>query len=309
VVDFVVGTADELRRLASLADAAPDHSLASAEAPEQQRRVEAVQARFPGVPLASLAGRIWCDAPTAAPVRARSWHTIRNLDHGGILAEMYLYGDIGEWGITAADFVQQLNSITATAITLHLNSPGGEVFEGQAIRNKLMDHPAHIEVRIDALAASIATIIAMAGDRIVVNRQGRMMIHDASGLVVGNAADMRALADVLDAVSNDMAGVYATRAGGTPKEWRARMKAETWFSAEEAVAVGLADEAIIDLPAVTEPYAARNRTMVGAQAAPVSVGPDPAPPTPSGAGVPEPDPWTSLAAAFAAVYAPIKEAV
>lgn len=308
MVDFVVGTADELRRLAALADLTPDKTLTAAESPDQERRVEAVRARFPGVPLASLAGRIWCDTP-AAGARGRTWHSIRNLDGGGILAELYLFGEVG-WDVTAAEFIQGLNSITATNLTLHLNSPGGEVFEGQAIRNALRDHPAAVEVRVEAFAASIATIIAMAGDRVVMNRQARMMIHDASGLVVGNAQDMRMMADVLDAVSNDMASIYATRAGGTPKDWRARMKAETWFSAEESVAVGLADEAIVDLPASTEAYAARNRTVVRAAAGPVAGAPGPVAEStsPAGPAAPPPDDLYVKMAAFVASHPLQKEA-
>lgn len=255
MVDFVVGTADELRRLAALIEVAPTDGLPAPALAEQARRVEAVQARYPGVPLASLAGRIFCDT-LAAPVRARVWHTIRNLDSGmGIHADLYLYGEIGEWGITAADFVQMLGSVAATDITLHLNSPGGEVFDGMAIYNALSDHPAQMEIRIDAFAASIATIVAMAGNRIVVNRKGRMMIHDASGLVIGNAADMIMMADVLDTISDDMASIYATRAGGTPATWRKQMKAESWFGGEQAVAAGLADEAITNTSSDPAAYA------------------------------------------------------
>lgn len=324
-----VGTADELRALAALMEAGQPEPLAAAGAVHGQR-VAAVRARYPGVPLAALNRRIFCHqhgaggaggAGVPAP-RARTWNTIRNLDAGIILAELYIYGEIGEWGITAADVVAQLASITATNLTVYLNSAGGEVFEGQAIRNKLRDHPAMVEVRVDGYAASIASIIAMAGDRIVMNRQARMMIHDASGLVIGNPGDLRMMADILDAVSDDMASVYATRAGGTMAEWRKRMKAETWYSADGAVEVGLADEAIVDIPAAMEVYAGPGRIPTGVLPATVDTAgvgpgaPDPARTSQMSLARPGPDPgptpldpYRALAGALDMLSPPIKEAV
>lgn len=277
MVDFVFGTADELRQLAAVAELSPTRSLVEADSLDQVRRVEAVQARYPGVPLASLAGRIFCGIPDAG-TRARVWHTIRNLDNtalgGGIHADLYLYGEIGEWGITASEFVQALGAVAATDITLHLNSPGGEVFEGMAIYNALRDHPAATTVQVDALAASAASVIAMAGDRVVMNRQSRMMIHDASGLVIGNAADMRMMADLLDTISDDLAGIYAARAGGTANAWRKQMKAESWFGADQAVAAGLADEAITTAVPDSQVYAAHQPGLVQKPPSATDPGPD-----------------------------------
>jgi ClpP class serine protease len=120
------------------------------------------------------------------------------------------------------------------------------VFDGLAIYNALRSHPAQVTVTVDGLAASIASVIAMAGDRVVMNRGAMMMIHDASSLSVGNAQEMRATADLLDKASDNIASIYADRAGGTPEEWRGQMRAETWYLAAEAVDVGLADEAVTD---------------------------------------------------------------
>src|SRR5690606_8034659 len=103
-------------------------------------------------------------------------------------------------------------------------------------------HQAHVTVIVDSLAASIASVIAMAGDRVVMAKNATMMIHDGHGLSIGNAADMREMADLLDKVSDNIASVYAERAGGDVAEWRERMRAETWYSADEAVSAGLADE-------------------------------------------------------------------
>ena len=176
-----------------------------------------------------------------------SWYRIKNLAAsdsaaGVAVAEVYLYDEIGFWGVTAQDFISDIKALKADQIELHLNSPGGEVFDGIAIMESLKQHKASVTVHIDSLAASIASVIAMAGDRIIMARNATMMIHDGSDLCMGNASDMQAMADLLDKVSSNIASVYADRAGGTTDEWRTRMRAETWYSADEAVAAGLADE-------------------------------------------------------------------
>lgn len=150
----------------------------------------------------------------------------------------------GEWGVSAVEFAAALDGLPAdtSEIRLHLNSPGGEVFEGVAIHSLLRQHPASVTVVVDALAASAASFIAMAGDRIVMTPYAQMMIHDAWGYASGNAAVMRDIADRLDHLSDTSAAMYAARAGGTVADWRTAMIAETWYSADEAVAAGLADE-------------------------------------------------------------------
>jgi hypothetical protein len=97
-------------------------------------------------------------------------------------------------------------------------------------------------VRVDALAASIASVIAMAGDRVIMSPGSQMMIHDANGVACGEPDELRKYADFLDAQSDNIASIYAERAGGTALQWRKRMQAETWYFADEAVAAGLADE-------------------------------------------------------------------
>jgi hypothetical protein len=127
---------------------------------------------------------------------------------------------------------------------VRINSPGGSVFEGIAIANALRAHPANVTVQVDSVAASIASVIAMAGDRIEMAPNSMMMIHDASGLAMGNAADMEEMAELLDLISDNIADAYAARAGGTREQWRERMRAETWYLPEDAVDNGLADEAV-----------------------------------------------------------------
>lgn len=164
-------------------------------------------------------------------------------------AEIWLFDEIGYWGISAEQFVEQLRAITAANIDLHINSPGGEIFDGLAIHSCLKAHPAKVTTYVDGLAASAASFIAMAGDRIVINRNAMMMVHDASGLCWDNAAGMRTMADLLDKLSNNIADVYTQRAGGTVEEWRAVMLAETWYTGAEAVDAGLADEVSDPAPA------------------------------------------------------------
>ncbi|WP_326646066.1 ATP-dependent Clp protease proteolytic subunit [Streptosporangium sp. NBC_01755] len=169
----------------------------------------------------------------------RQWYRITNLADP---AEVVIYDEIGYWGTSAETFLEELRSITASEISLRINSPGGEIFDGIAIHNVLRSHTATVTVYVDSLAASIASVIAMAGDRIIMQPHSQMMIHDGSGFCYGQAGDMREMADLLDRQSDNIAGVYAERAGGTVAEWRARMQAETWYTADEAVAAGLADE-------------------------------------------------------------------
>lgn len=167
------------------------------------------------------------------------WYRITNLADR---AEVYIYDEIGYFGVTANDLVRDLQGVKGSSIELHLNSPGGEVFDGVAIYTALKNHPAQVHVIVDSLAASIASVIAMAGDKVTMARNATMMIHDGHGLCVGNAKDMADMVALLDRTSDNIASVYAERAGGSAETWRGRMRAETWYTAEEAVQAGLADE-------------------------------------------------------------------
>jgi ATP-dependent protease ClpP protease subunit len=168
---------------------------------------------------------------------------------GSAPAEIYIYEEISDWwGICAQDVVDALKTITADAVDVHINSPGGDVFDALAIYQVLLSHPATINVYIDGLAASAASYIAQAGDTVRIGSAAMVMIHDAWGWAVGNAADMAATGALLDKISANLANVYATRAGGTADEWRARMLVNngdgTWYTGQEAVDAGLADEVI-----------------------------------------------------------------
>jgi len=179
---------------------------------------------------------------------------------------VYLYDEIGMWGVTAADFVQALAGVTTPALDLHINSPGGSVFDGIAIHAALVNHTATVNTVVDGIAASAASFIAMAGDTRSIEKPASMMIHDASGLVLGNAGDMRAMADVLDQLSNAIAGIYADRAGGTPADWRASMLAETWYTSDQAVTAGLADTVLNDNAPAPDAPADRRSQLIRARA-------------------------------------------
>lgn len=175
---------------------------------------------------------------------ARPWFEIRNADSPDE-AEMLIYDEVGGWwGTTPDSVVEELRAVTSPNLRVRINSPGGSVFDGVAIANALRLHPANVTVQIDGLAASIASVIAMAGDRVVMTPQSQMMIHDASGLCMGNEAETREWADVLGSISDTIAAVYAERGGGEPAEWRAVMRAEKWYTPQQAVDAGLADEVV-----------------------------------------------------------------
>ena len=153
-----------------------------------------------------------------------------------------IYDEIGWFGTGAADFVGDLRQVTTPKIELHLNSPGGDVFDAIAIYNGLRQHKAQVHVIVDSLAASAASFIAMSGDKITAMANAMMMIHDPLGLVIGNAADMREMGELLDKHGDNIAAIYAARAGGEVATWRERMLAETWYLADEAYTAGLVDE-------------------------------------------------------------------
>jgi len=161
------------------------------------------------------------------------------------VGELLLYGDVGpsEWGmIDERSFADALKSLgDVSTINLRINSPGGSAFSGIAMYNMLMRHPARVVVDVDGLAASIASVIAMAGDEIRMGDGAQLMIHDASSIAWGNAAEMRRTAELLDSISGDIASIYARRSGRPVDELRALMQAETWLGAQESVDAKLAD--------------------------------------------------------------------
>lgn len=156
-------------------------------------------------------------------------------------AEVFLFGEIG-WEVDSGQFARELSGIDAEKLTVRVDSPGGDAYQGIAIMNALRGHPGHVTAVIEGLAASAASFIAVGGaDHVIIRPHAEVMVHDAMAFTGGNAQDMQKTIADLDRISDSIASVYAEKAGGEPEGWREVMRAETWYSAEEAVASGLAD--------------------------------------------------------------------
>lgn len=180
---------------------------------------------------------------TGPKTTERDWFKITNKkdDDGNDTTEILIFDEIGAWGTSADDFVKAINDIDSGHINLRINSPGGEVYDGIAIHNAIKFHSAKTTATVEALAASAASFIAMAADEVVMLTNSEMMIHDAAGCAFGNSADMKEAAEDLDRVSDNIASIYSERTNMPVAFWRALMKEESWFTADEAVDIGLAD--------------------------------------------------------------------
>lgn len=177
--------------------------------------------------------------PDVQPVK--QWFNIETADDSNT-ADVYLYDAIGGWfGVEASNFVKQLAALDVDQINVYVNSPGGEVFDGIAIRNAMRRHKAKVVATVDGLAASAASFILTGADEVIMGANSQLMIHDAWGMAVGDASVMSQMATELAKVSDNIADMYAQRGGGTAADWRTLMLAETWYSADEAVEAGLAD--------------------------------------------------------------------
>ena len=170
------------------------------------------------------------------------WYRISNGTAPGEPSLLHIYDEIGFFGVTSADLLRDLAGASGD-IEVHMNCPGGDVFEGLAIYNALSQRSGTVRVVVDSLAASAASFIAQAASpgELVVAKNASIMIHDAFAMGIGNAADMRELADLLDRHSDNVASIYADRSGKPAGEWRAAMRAESWYVGQDAVNAGLAD--------------------------------------------------------------------
>ncbi|WP_062262435.1 head maturation protease, ClpP-related [Endozoicomonas arenosclerae] len=170
----------------------------------------------------------------------RAWYTLKN--QSGQPAELLIYDVIGDWaGLSARQLVSNLKDLDTDEITVRINSPGGSVFDGVAIYNALRYHKAHIHVRIEGLAASIASVIAMAGDTVHMAENALLMIHNPFGWVGGDAGELRKMADMLDKTTEVIAQTYCSRCDLDLEAMLKLMDEETWFTATEAEGHGLID--------------------------------------------------------------------
>lgn len=195
---------------------------------------------------APLTFPIWNGPPKAS---GRNWFAIRNAEDTTQPVEILIYDQIGkDWwdgsGMNAKDFADALKPIAKDReILVCINSPGGNVWDGLAIYHMLRERRDKVVCRIDGIAASIASIIALAGREVRMPRNSMMMIHDPSGVCMGDADLMREMADKLDKHKGVLVNIYEEKTGKPRKEIEDAMSAETWFTGEEAAEFGLADAA------------------------------------------------------------------
>ena len=175
--------------------------------------------------------------------------------------EILMYGPIGpdfwepENAITAKSVMSQLSEISGD-VTVRISSGGGDVYEGVDIMQALKNHDGKVTVIVESLAASAASFIAVGGaDRVLMRPSSEMMIHRAWSLVEGNADDARKALGDLERQDNKLAAIYAGKAGGEIQDWLDAMSQETWYTAEEAVAAGLADAVITEKSEAPSPSA------------------------------------------------------
>lgn len=163
-------------------------------------------------------------------------------EEDGTEATMYLYDAIGDWyGVGAKDFAKELSGLSAETLHLRINTPGGDVFEARAMATALKQCGMKVIAHVDGLCASAGTYIALACDEVEMAEGGFFMAHKGWTMDIGNADDFRKTADLLDKVDQSIIKDYATKTGKGADELEAMMAAETWFSAEEALAYGFID--------------------------------------------------------------------
>lgn len=197
---------------------------------------------------------------------ARTWYEMKAADSKA--AEILIYGEIGKswWdddAVSAKQFVDDLAALgDIDKLTVRINSPGGDAFDGIAIHNAIKNHKAESVALVDGIAASAASIIAMGADKVTMAKNSFMLIHGASGFSWGNADDMRAIADDLDRLDKSIVTTYATRSKQTQAKIKAVMKEDRLMDADEAKQLGLADEITDEIKAVN---LADFKTLVGAK--------------------------------------------
>ena len=197
-----------------------------------------------GVPI-RLAERLY-EIEQDAP---RGRIEVRAADDSEDVAEIRIYEEIGlDWwtgeGMTPARMAEALDEIAGREVLVRINSPGGNVFDGVAIYNLLAERRERVTVRVDGIAASAASIVAMAGDKIEAAGNAQIMVHNAWTVAIGNAQEMRDVADILERIDSQIADTYSARSGTPVEQIRSLMDAESYLTAQDAADVGLVDEVL-----------------------------------------------------------------
>lgn len=179
----------------------------------------------------------------------KSWYSIKAAAEGSDApAEVSILDYIGAWGVEARTFLSEFRALKASTVKVYINSPGGSVFEALAIFNGMRATGKTIEVHVLGVAASAASYIAMAGDKIVMPDNTFMFVHNPINGVYGNADDMREMADILDKIGASLTATYAKRWKGTEQALADALAAESYLTAAECLELGLCDEVT---PAIT----------------------------------------------------------
>lgn len=172
-------------------------------------------------------------------MKTRAWYQINAKDDIG---EVSIFDEIGGFGVQLGDFKRDLDAVRESkSIRVLLNSPGGSVFDGLAIYNLLAGMREKVQIEVLGIAASAASVIAMAGSTRTMRDGSFLMIHNPWGMTIGNAADMREMAGTLDKVAGELVNIYAANSALTREEAQAAMDAETWYTAAEAEEAGFVD--------------------------------------------------------------------
>ena len=175
---------------------------------------------------------------------SKFWNIKASLDNQS--TELFVYGDISDsayWDeVGAKEFVADLSKVTSNDITVRVNSGGGSVFAGFAMYNSLKQHKANITVRVDGLAGSAASIVAMAGDKIIMPLGSMMFIHNSWTFAAGNASELSDYADMLKKIDESMLEVYKAKTGLDEKAIKDLMDKDSWLTANEALQLGFATD-------------------------------------------------------------------
>ena len=167
------------------------------------------------------------------------WYNIQN--KAGETADIYIFDEIGTYGVTAPDFISEIKGLKDMPINLRINSLGGDVFDGMAMYNVIKRREAKTTVYIEGIAASIATIIALGADEVIMAENSLFMIHNAWGGTSGEAKDMRKTAETLDKISSELTEIYVKKTGLSFEAISEMMDEETWLNAQEAFNLGFID--------------------------------------------------------------------
>jgi ATP-dependent Clp endopeptidase proteolytic subunit ClpP len=170
----------------------------------------------------------------------QNWYNIKNTAKD--TADIFIYSEVGGYDINAQSFIEELKDLKDKNLNIHINSLGGSVFDGMAIYNALKNHKNKVTTKVEGIAASIASVIAMAGDTIEMAENSLFMIHNPFTMAGGDAGELRKTADILDKIRDEIANIYASKSAQDIDTLVGLMNVETWFNANETIDSGFANE-------------------------------------------------------------------